>query len=195
MSRGCPRGCDFCHVKSKEGLISHKVADLSEFWNGQKNIELCDPNTLACKEWKDILTQLADSGAWVDFNQGVDIRMMTEEKAEYLSRIKTKMIHFAWDRYEDKELVQPRFLKFREKSTLNERNLTVYCLTNFNTTHEQDLERVEWLKANGYSPYIMIYNKKSLPRGHITLQLQRYVNNRFIFRSCNSFADYRNGRK
>ena len=35
-SRGCPRGCDFCHVKDKEGLCSHKVADLSEFWNGQK---------------------------------------------------------------------------------------------------------------------------------------------------------------
>lgn len=40
MSRGCPRGCDFCHVKSKEGLASIKVADLSEFWNGQKNIVL-----------------------------------------------------------------------------------------------------------------------------------------------------------
>ena len=28
LTRGCPRGCDFCHVKAKEGLISHKVADL-----------------------------------------------------------------------------------------------------------------------------------------------------------------------
>ena len=57
-SRGCPRGCGFCHVKDKEGLCSHKVADLSEFWNGQKYISLCDPNVLACRDWKDILQQL-----------------------------------------------------------------------------------------------------------------------------------------
>lgn len=44
LTRGCPRGCDFCIVKEKEGQKSHKVADLSEFWNGQKNIILLDPN-------------------------------------------------------------------------------------------------------------------------------------------------------
>ena len=39
LSRGCPRGCDFCAIKSMSahGIRSHKVADLSEFWNGQKN--------------------------------------------------------------------------------------------------------------------------------------------------------------
>lgn len=71
MSRGCPRGCDFCHVKDKEGRCSVKVADLSEFWNGQKRIQLCDPNTFACKDWKEIVQQLIDSGAEVDFNQGL----------------------------------------------------------------------------------------------------------------------------
>lgn len=48
LTRGCPRGCDFCHVANKEGKCSVKVADLSEFWRGQKNIVLCDPNLLAC---------------------------------------------------------------------------------------------------------------------------------------------------
>lgn len=103
MSRGCPRGCDFCHVEVKEGRKAYKVADLSEFWRGQKNIVLLDPNTIACKKWKDILEQLIDSGAWVDFSQGVDIRLMTEEKAEMIKQIKVKNIHFAWDRYENKE--------------------------------------------------------------------------------------------
>ena len=55
MSRGCPRGCDFCHVKDKEGRIAHKVADLSEFWHGQKRVVLLDPNPIACKEWRSIL--------------------------------------------------------------------------------------------------------------------------------------------
>jgi hypothetical protein len=45
LSRGCPRGCNFCHVAEKEGHCSVKVADLSEFWRGQKNIVLCDPIT------------------------------------------------------------------------------------------------------------------------------------------------------
>ncbi len=105
MSRGCPRGCKFCHVGCKEGRKAYKVADLSEFWRGQKNIVLLDPNTIACREWKDILKQLINSKSWVDFSQGVDIRLMTEEKAEMIKQIKTKNIHFAWDRYDDKEKV------------------------------------------------------------------------------------------
>ena len=44
LTRGCPRGCDFCIVKDKEGRKSVKVADLSEFWSGQPNIVLLDPN-------------------------------------------------------------------------------------------------------------------------------------------------------
>ena len=96
-------------VGKKEGRCSRKVADLSEFWNGQKNIVLCDTNILACKEWKPLLQQLIDSKAYVDFNQGLDIRMMTEEKAMMLSQIKVKELHFAWDRYEDKDMVLPKF--------------------------------------------------------------------------------------
>ena len=54
LTRGCPRGCDFCIVGKKEGRCSVKVADLSEFWNGQKNIVLLDPNMFACRDWKDL---------------------------------------------------------------------------------------------------------------------------------------------
>lgn len=57
LSRGCPRQCFFCHVKSKEGIRAHKVADLSEFWKGQKEIEICDPNILACPE-TDVLQKI-----------------------------------------------------------------------------------------------------------------------------------------
>ena len=193
LTRGCPRGCDFCHVKDKEGRCSVKVADLSEFWNGQKNIELLDPNTLACKDWKDCLQQLIDSKANVNFNQGLDIRMMNEEKAEMLSQIPIKAIHFAWDRYEDRDLIRPKFLTFREKSTIHPHALQVYVLCGDREmrVRQEDLERIYWLRDNGYAPYVMLYNKDSIPKGHELKKLQRWVNNRFIFWACDNFEDYK----
>lgn len=192
MSHGCPRGCDFCHVEAKEGRKAYKVADLSEFWRGQKNIVLLDPNPIACREWKDILQQLIDSKSWVDFSQGVDIRLMTEEKAEMIKRIKTKNIHFAWDRYEDKEKIISKLKMFKELTGYDYRKLTVYMLCNFDTTFEQDLERVYALRDLGYNPYVMIYDKGHIPDRHKLRNLQRWVNNRIIFRTCNKFEDYKN---
>lgn len=190
LTRGCPRGCDFCIVKEKEGQRSHKVADLSEFWNGQKNIVLLDPNMFACREWRDLSQQLIDSKAWVDFSQGCDIRIMTKEKAEYIKRMKIKQIHFAWDRYQDKDMIVPRFKAFKEITGWDKRKLPVYVLVNFNTTHEQDLERIYTLRELGYWPYVMVYERDKLPKGHITRKLQRWVNMRAVFETISRFEDY-----
>lgn len=190
LTRGCPRGCSFCHVEAKEGRASRKVADLSEFWRGQKNIVLCDPNILACKEWKDLLQQLIDSKAWVDFNQGLDIRLMTVEKAEMIKRIKMKNLHFAWDQYGDLEKIVPKFREFKEVTGIGYRKLGVYVLCGFDTTIEQDLERIYTLRDLGYSPYVMLYNKDSIPRKHTLRKLMRWCNNRFVFRAVKYFNDY-----
>lgn len=190
LTRGCPRGCEFCHVANKEGRCSYKVADLSEFWRGQKNIKLLDPNITASKECVDLFKQLIDSKAYIDFTQGLDIRLITEEKAELIKQMKAKNLHFAWDRYEEKETVLPKFEQFKEITKIRSNELTVYILTNFNTSIEQDLERIYTLKEMGYKPYIMIYNKESLPKGHTLRKMQRWVNNRFIFASCETFDEY-----
>lgn len=191
MSRGCPRGCEFCHVGAKEGRKSYKVADLSEFWRGQKNIVLLDPNPVACKEWKNILQQLIDSKAWVDFSQGADIRLMTEEKAEMIKRIKTKNIHFAWDKYEDRDKIIPKLKMFKELTGWDKRKLTVYVLTNFDTTIEQDLERIYTLRDLGYWPYVMIYNKQHTKTSDTIRKIQRWVNVRAIFEKIKNFKDYK----
>lgn len=191
LTRGCQCDCDFCHVAQKEGKCSVKVADLAEFWRGQKNIVLLDPNITACRDWKELFQQLIDSKAWVDFSQGLRIHMMTEEKAEMLKQMKVKQVHFAWDKYEDKEIVVPKFKQFKEITQWDKRKLSVYVLTNFNTTHEQDLERIYTLRDLGYWPYVMIYDKEHLPKGHITRKLQRWVNMRAVFETTPRFEDYK----
>ena len=186
LTRGCPRGCDFCIVKDKEGKKSCKVADLSEFWNGQKNIILFDPNMFACTEWKSLSEQLIDSEAYIDFSQGCDIRIMTEEKANYIKQMKIKQIHFAWDRYEDKGIIIPKFQMFKEITNWDRRKMSVYVLTNFNTTFEQDLERVYTLRDLGYWPYIMIFDKQNTKPTDSVRRLQRWVNMRATFESVKS---------
>ena len=193
LSRGCPRGCSFCHVAAKEGRKSYKVADLSEFWSGQKNIVLCDPNILACRDWKDLMQQLIDSKAWIDINQGLDIRLMTAEKAEMIKQMKVKELHFAWDRYQDKDIIVPKLKEFKAITKLDIRKLIVYVLCNYDTTIEQDLERIYTLRELGYWAYVMLYDKEHIPRGHTYKKLQRWVNNRFIFAKCKTFEDYIEG--
>lgn len=190
LTRGCPRGCDFCHVKVKEGLCSRKVADLSEFWNGQKNIVLCDPNILACKDWKSLLQQLVDSKAWIDINQGLDIRLMTEEKAELIKQMKIKELHFAWDRYEDKDIIVPKFKMFKEITQIDIRKLIVFVLCNFDTTIEQDLERIYTLRDLGYWAYVMLYDKEHIPKNSKLRKMARWVNMRSVFATVPKFEDY-----
>lgn len=190
LSRGCPRGCDFCHVGAKEGRCSYKVADLGEFWRGQKEIVLCDPNLIACPDWKDLIQQLIDSKAKVNINQGIDIRLMTAEKAEMIKRLRVESVHFAWDRYEDKEIIVPKFKEFKEITGWKCRKTSVFVLTNFNTTLEQDLDRIYTLRDMDYDPYVMIYRKEETSSNDPVRLLQRYVNNRKIFKTIPRFEDY-----
>ena len=189
LTRGCPRHCPFCIVGDKEGLVSRKVANLSQFWNGQKNIKLLDPNILASADHIDLLEQLADSKALVDFTQGLDARMLTDENIDVLKRIRIKRIHFAWDNPKDKTV--PKALEmFSEKYGLNPKahNVVVYLLTNYWSTHQQDLERVQWLREHFFVPYVMIYNKPSAPRE--TRLLQRWVNNKIVFNKVKTFGEF-----
>lgn len=189
LTRGCPRGCKFCIVAEKEGRRSYKVADLSEFWRGQKHIELLDPNILACREHPDLLRQLIDSKAWVNFNQGLDIRFTNEENIDLLNAIKVKGIHFAWDNPGDD--LRPYFERYKAlaKHKPHGHYGMVYCLSNFGSTMEENLYRIYTLRDLGYDPYVMIYDKPNAPKE--IKDLQRWVNNKFIFRSCNRFEDYR----
>ncbi|MCM1530143.1 MAG: hypothetical protein NC093_09140 [Alistipes sp.] len=188
LTRGCPRNCGFCVVGKKEGLRSCQVADLSEFWRGQKEIKLLDPNILACKDHEKLLIQLGESGSRIDFTQGLDIRLVNPDNIALLNAIRSPILHFAWDN--PTQDLTKYFKLFSEHSTIKSyRNKIVYVLTNFNSTIDEDLYRIYTLRELGYSPYVMIYQKENAPQE--IKRLQRWVNCRWIFRSVDKFEDYK----
>lgn len=195
LTRGCPRDCPFCIVSKKEGRRAVKVADLSEWYGGQKYIELLDPNILACTEWESLLGQLERSGAVVNYNAGLDVRLMTEAKAEAIARTEYNGIHFAWDRMKDEKAVKDglRLFASHARRIVDHGYGTVYVLTNFETTLDEDLRRIYELRDMGYNPYVMIYNKKDAPKQ--IKRLQRWCNARWIFARCERFEDYQSERR
>lgn len=190
LTRGCCNDCEFCIVSQKEGRCSVKVADLSEWWNGQKEIVLLDPNILACKDRKELLQQLIDSKAKVDFTQGLDARFITPEIAELLKKVNTKMWHFAFDFMKNEKQILEGLKTFVDIVKPNKRFCYVYVLTNFNTTIEEDLYRVKKIQEVGLAPDVRIYRKASLPKRHILRDLQRWCNNRIIYWTQPDFLQY-----
>lgn len=185
-SRGCPRGCAFCHVAAKEGRCSIKVANVSDFWCGQDEIKVLDPNITACRDKRDLMQQYVDTKAKIDFTQGLDIRLLNQRDIEDLNKMRIGTLHFAWDNPQDdlKSKFQDFAKGFRRKTNIG----TVYCLTNFNSTLSQDLYRIYTLRDLGYDPFVMVYNKPAAPKE--IRRLQRWCNNKIIFKSTTRFEDY-----
>lgn len=190
LTRGCPRACHFCVVAKKEGRRAVKVADLSEWWRGQKHIKLLDPNLLACKDHINLLTQLEQSGAYVDFTQGLDCRLLTVENIAAINRVKLKEIHFAWDYMKESKAVLRGLRLYAElaKRRPHGQFATVYCLVNYDTTMDENLHRIYTLRDMGYDPYVMVFDKPNAPKE--IKRLQRWCNNRVIFKSCQNFEEY-----
>ena len=187
LTRGCPRNDKFCIVPQKEGRCSIKVADLREFWDGQKNVVLMDPNLLACRDRDELLDQLIESRAIVDFTQGLDIRYTTPLIAYKLGQMRVKALHFAWDN--PRENLEPYFRHFgewyRRKASSRKR---VYVLVNYDSSMDENLRRIYTLRDLGYDPDVRIYDKPNAPIE--VRQLQRWCNNKYVFGKCRRFEDY-----
>lgn len=194
MTRGCPRNCGFCHTTQKDGSISCKTADLDEFWNGQKKIVLLDQNILACKDHLELLDQLIESKAKVEFNGGLDIRLVNDRNIEKIKQLRLTSIHFAFDCYDDKDLIMRNLQLFKDQTGYDKSHgqIMVYVLCNYDTTIEQDIERIQFCRSLKFAPYPMIYDKTHADP--IYKRLQRWCNN-YIFWKCKEFSDYKGGSK
>ena len=137
----------------------------------------------------DLLQQLVDSKAKVDFTQGLDARFITEENLELLKQINISMLHFAFDFMKFEKQIVKGLKLAKEKLEISDRKAVVYILTNYDTTVQEDLYRVQKVIELGFAPDIRIYRKETLPKRHILRDLQRWSNNRFLYRSCD-FMDY-----
>jgi len=190
-SRGCVRNCKFCIVREKEGFIREHSA-LSEFVDDShhKGI-IMDSNFMASSECISKLQQIAAKKWKVNFNQGIDVRIMTDEKCELLSQVKyydwkfkNRRLHIAWDLMDQSVAVVQgieRLLRY-----IPARHIMCYVLVGFDTDISSDLARIEKLDAYGVKPFVMIYeNRRDKP---ILRHLARWVNQRYY--EFLSFEEY-----
>ena len=101
---------------------------------------------LTDRERNDLLKQLIDSKAYIDINQGLDIRFVDDEVNGLIRQPKVRLVHSAWDKYNEKDNIVPKFRMFKEITGWHFNKLIVYVLVNFDSTFEQDLERVYILR-------------------------------------------------
>ena len=193
--RGCPNNCPFCVVPKMEGGFK-EYAPISEFQNDDFNkLVLYDNNFLASKIWREKLNYIETQGLKVSFNQGLDARLVDEEKAQWLAdtssyniSFKNRTFYFAWDLMENSDAIL-RGLQRMIDAGIKPWSLMCYLLVGFNTTHQQDLFRFNKLREMGIDPFVMIYNNR---RDDQWLRdFSRWVNKR-IYKSC-KLEDYKNG--
>ena len=185
-TRGCIRNCGFCIVREKEGNIREHT-EVEEFLNSKSNvIVLLDNNFLALPSHIKKLNHYINKGWIMDFNQGLDIRLVNKENAKLLAKIKHyKQIRFAWDFIEtEKEVKEGLNILF--KAGVKPYQVMVYILCNFNTTIGEDIYRQQELNNLGVDPFIMLYGEANKRMRN----LQRWANRRQINKKC-KFEDYK----
>ena len=163
LTRGCFRKCGFCVNKKYDHVFIGSPLD--EFYDtGRPKICLLDDNFFGCPLWKQLLQKLIDTKKPFKFKQGIDERLLTEEKAEILFNSKYDGdFTFAFDNIADYKLIESK-LKIIHKYA-GRRSIKFYVLVGFESTDAKDIEnafiRIELLLRYGCLPYIMRFQNKN----------------------------------
>lgn len=194
-TRGCIRKCSFCQVPKVEGAF-REHAPIEEFLHpDHRKLLLFDNNLLASELWYEKLDYINERGIQVSFTQGLDARLVDEEKAKVLEGTKSfnthftyKTYYFAWDLVHDEKEVL-RGLKMVIDAGVVASRIIVYMLVGYNTSHQEDVYRFRKLVELGVEPFVMIYNNRMDDRW--LRDFARYVN-RWFYRTV-EFEKYRKG--
>ena len=198
LTRGCFRKCKFCVNQKYNHVFLH--SPLEEFYDPErKKICLLDDNVMGCSHWKELFEQLIATGKAFKFKQGMDERILTDEKCKYLFSAKYDGDYtFAFDNIADYDLIHEK-LQLIRKYASPKANIKFYVLVGFESTDEHDIEnafkRIELLMRYRCLPYIMRYqNKNESPWKHsvyrgMYIQLARWANQPSLFKK-KSFREY-----
>lgn len=196
MTRGCFRKCDFCVNKKYDRV--HKHSSLKEFLDvGRQRIYLWDDNFMAYSGWRESLDELEESGKYFQFRQGLDIRLMTEEKAERLSSMKYYGDYiFAFDHIEDRELIEEKLALWKRYCT---KTTKLYVLCGFDKEGKYDnefwlrdivgvMKRLEVLMKYQCLPYIMRFERyEESPYRGVYITLARWCNQPNMFKKLSLY--------
>ena len=181
--RACPRNCSFCVVPKQDNSEDHH--SIWDFHNERfKAICLLNNNTLADPYWRDTFDEINDAKLRIVDQNGYDVRLITEEVAYQISKLKfVNNIHIAWDYPEHEiEVLQGccNLIKY-----VKPYRITCYVLIG-ETTHKENLDRVSALYAMGIMPFVMPLNKYD----SYQKKFARWVNHKAIFKSV-AWRDYK----
>jgi radical SAM superfamily enzyme YgiQ (UPF0313 family) len=155
-SRGCIRNCPFCSVPQIEPEFKAKKSIKHLIYPGHKKVILWDNNILASPYWKDIFEELEELELEVDFNQGLDARLLTAEVALKLSALKIPIIRLAYDSNGIMKRLE-KAISLLKSVGIRGRKILVYCLHNHLDTPEDFLNRVRNILDWGAVAYPMRY--------------------------------------
>ncbi len=173
-SRGCSRDCPWCKVRAKEGFIQ-AWASPREFYDPRfKRMLLLDNNTLAAPNWKETLIELSGLPVIVDINQGLDIRILSDEHIYYLKRIRTQKLRFAFDSLGYEKAVH-QGIKRLLKAGYAKSHLSFYVLVGFPNDNTA-IERMKILQGYGVDVYPMIYKDDSGKEPQLNMRFAEILN-------------------
>jgi len=183
--RGCRLKCSFCVVPGKEGKNKDN-GSIARIWRGEphpKEIILLDNDFFGAPGWVGKAEEILEGDYKVNFNQGINIRLIHKQGAEYLSRMKFfeskfkyKRLHTAWDNPKDEK----RFFKGLDillDAGIKPRDIMVYMLVGYwpGETMDDILDRFNKIKQSGCLPYPMVFDRENKEHK----KFQRWVNRRY----------------
>lgn len=171
--RGCRLRCGFCVVPSKEGK-PRSVNTIAQLWRGDpwpRHLHLLDNDFFGQPEdqWKARCEEIIAGGFRVCLNQGINVRMITEEVAPWIARLpyyddqfKTRRLYTAWDNLKD-ERIFFRGVDLLEAAGVSPTHLLVYMLVGFakDETLDAIMYRFHRMTERGMRPYPMVYNNEN----------------------------------